>query len=111
MGCDNMNHGNMNRGKDDGERMLRRIQELSFAMIETQLFLDSHSSNGRALDYFDQLKREYKETVELYEKLYGPLTPMGERNDAAWSWVTTPWPWELGFPEHGAAKSPIGADD
>ena len=78
-----------------------RLQGLSFAMKETELFLDGHPSNRRALAYYAETKGEYDLLKEEYERTYAPITPGASGDDAEWRWVRTPWPWEYGFPDGG----------
>ena len=78
-----------------------RLQELSFAMKETELFLDGHPSNRRALAYYAETKGEYDLLKEEYERTYAPITPGASGDDAEWRWVRTPWPWEYGVPDGG----------
>lgn len=90
-------NGNVSRQ----EEMMLRLQELSFALKETQLFLDGHPENRRALAYYAEQKGEYDLLKEEYEKTYAPITASASESDAAWRWVRTPWPWEYGFPDGG----------
>ena len=78
-----------------------RLQELSFALKETELFLDGHPGNRRALAYYAEQKAEYDLLKSEYEATYAPITPNATENDTAWRWVRSPWPWEYGFPDGG----------
>ena len=78
-----------------------RLQELSFALKETQLFLDGHPANRKALAYYAETQAEYDLLKEEYERTYAPITAGAAENDTAWRWVRTPWPWEYGFPDTG----------
>ena len=90
-------NGNVSRQ----EEMMLRLQELSFALKETELFLDGHPENRRALAYYAETKKEYDILAAEYGKTYAPITPGAAENATAWSWVRTPWPWEYGFPDGG----------
>ena len=81
-----------------------RLQELSFALKETELFLDGHPANRKALAYFAETKAEYDLLKEEYERTYAPITPGADTNATEWRWVRTPWPWEYGFPDTGDVK-------
>ncbi len=78
-----------------------RLQELSFALKETELFLDGHPENRRALAYYAEQKAEYDVLKAEYEATYAPITPGAGEGDAEWRWVRSPWPWEYGFPDGG----------
>jgi len=90
-------NGNVSRQ----EEMMLRMQELSFAQKETELFLDGHPGNRRALAYYAETKAEYDLLKEEYEKTYAPITPGAAAGETEWRWVRTPWPWEYGFPDGG----------
>ena len=76
------------------DAMRRQIKELEFALVELNLFLDSHPYCREALSYYKDLVRKHSELVEKYEEACAPLTAAGNRGDR-WDWVMTPWPWEL----------------
>lgn len=77
--------------------MLDRINQISFAMDDTKLFLDTHPCNRQALEYFDQLKEQRIRALEEYAKCYGPITldTAGTSVDY-WQWIQDPWPWQEG---------------
>ena len=74
--------------------LLRKIQELAFAKVETELYLDSHPECAPALDYYKNLIREYNNLTAQYENTYGPIRAENATADR-WSWVNMPWPWQL----------------
>jgi len=76
------------------DKLLEQIQIANFAVIEVTLFLDSHPSDKKALEYYNKYRTIKKNTVAEYEAKYGPLTIYGNEFDS-WKWVETPWPWEL----------------
>lgn len=78
----------------DKARLLAEIRALSFALVETNLYLDSYPEDREALAYFRKLRRELAEKTAAYEAAYGPLTVMGATAEGSWDWVRTPWPWE-----------------
>lgn len=76
------------------KQLLMHINEVSFAMTEAVLFLDTHPCNKEAMEYYQKMKKMRKEAVEQYEKQFGPLTTDSVRNTTDWEWAKTPWPWE-----------------
>ena len=86
---------------------LRKLQELSFALIETHLYLDTHPTSRAALDYYRTTKAEYDRLAAEYEASYAPITPHVREADRDWRWVREPWPWEQGFPESGEATAAV----
>lgn len=73
--------------------MLKALQALSFGLIDTALFLDTHSKNQRALEYYRKNSEAYRILKGEYESKYGPLT-MSEAAGDSWNWVDKPWPWQ-----------------
>lgn len=76
------------------DKLLSEIRALSFALVETNLYLDSYPECPEALAYFRRVRDELREKTAAYEKQYGPLTVMGAEAKGRWEWVNTPWPWE-----------------
>jgi spore coat protein JB len=103
----------MNNMTGEQSKLLHKINSLSFALVETNLYLDGHPTNRAALDYYRTTYDEYKRLKEEYESKYAPLTPTVGASDTEWKWVREPWPWEVGFPETGAAiaTKPLYGDD
>ena len=77
------------------KELMRKIQEVSFALVDLNLFLDSHPDNVMALDFFEDMQRSYAQLQADYELMYGPLTAFDTDTKQGWTWVETPWPWEL----------------
>ena len=77
-----------------GEKMLKEIKSLQFAIIELGLYLDTHPEDERALCLHRKYARELKELKDKYQKAYGPLTINFPCNK--WRWIEEPWPWERG---------------
>ena len=89
----NMNNmGNMNCG--NRSRLMHKIQQHSFALVETTLFLDGHPNCQKALRYFDCQKALYDKYVAEYEQNFGPLSPHSGAGSDTWQWIQGPWPWE-----------------
>lgn len=76
------------------ETLLRKIQELEFALVELNLYLDSHPNCEKALRYYQELLADHQKLADSYEEKFGALTAAGNCADE-WNWVMTPFPWEL----------------
>ncbi len=76
----------------DQEVMLRRIAALDFAIVELNLFMDTHPYDEEVNDKLSSYKRKSKMLREEYEKEYGPLTPRNKEKNQ-WGWISDPWPW------------------
>lgn len=80
--------------KCDQQKLFMYINEVSFAIDDVVLFLDTHPENKQALDYYDNYKKIRKEAVAEYTKLYGPLSVDDVNSCNYWAWIKEPWPWE-----------------
>ena len=70
------------------EALTKEIAKLSFALLETNLYLDTHPTNKKALMYFKKYNEALLRTKKEYEALYGPLTASGNESDKEWLWAT-----------------------
>ena len=73
------------------------INQISFAVDDVKLFLDTHPENQKALEYFQKYKEKRIEALKEYAEVYGPLTvdTVSEHWDC-WNWINEPWPWQEG---------------
>ena len=79
------------------EEMLRTIQELEFAALDLNLYLDNFPENQQALTCYNSITARLRQEKERYEKAYGVLTNFGcSQSQCPWSWINDPWPWECG---------------
>ncbi len=81
----------MNREKS---KLLMYISQVSFSLNDIVLFLDTHPGNQEALEYYKELKKARKDSVNEYTRKYGPLLNYDVDNSCYWEWVKEPWPWE-----------------
>jgi spore coat protein JB len=78
------------------EGLLLKLQELCFAAVDLNLYLDNHPENKNALADYDAISREIKNVKKIYETENGPLTNFGcSESKYPWAWTNEPWPWEL----------------
>jgi spore coat protein JB len=70
------------------------ISALSFAAVETNLYLDGHPNDKDALRYYKDTVRALSEKTAAYEKEYGPLLAASSTGEKEFLWSTTPWPWQ-----------------
>ena len=76
------------------ETLLRKIQALSFAKVETELYLDTHPDSAQALNYYRNILTQLDEAMTEYQNKYGPLFAEGVVGDR-WTWGEGKWPWQL----------------
>ena len=73
------------------------INQVSFAVDDVKLFLDTHPENQKALEYFQKYKEKRIEALKEYAEVYGPLTvDIVSENSDCWKWINEPWPWQEG---------------
>ena len=80
---------------NERQRLMCELQRASFALVGTVLFLDSHPCDAGALEYYENARKKYEEATEKYEEHCGPVTVLGVGSEESWTWVETPWPWEM----------------
>lgn len=76
-------------------RLMRQIYEAGFAVDEAVLYLDTHPCDEEALAYYENYRKLYAKLVREYAMHFGPLTVDQVTVTNQWTWVKTPWPWEM----------------
>jgi spore coat protein JB len=81
---------------DDMQAMILEIQQIGFVLVDLNLYLDTHSSDGIALANYNTLVQQYKELMMSYCAKYGPLMGFGHSPGGTdtFLWVNSPWPWQ-----------------
>ncbi|EET59293.1 hypothetical protein BRYFOR_08815 [Marvinbryantia formatexigens DSM 14469] len=77
-------------------QLLDCINEVSFAVSDILLYLDTHPDDCAALSYSREMIAARREAMAVYARRFAPLT-IDSTNDAdscRWEWVMQPWPWE-----------------
>ena len=79
--------------KGEKDTLLLKIQELTFRIIDLNLYLDIYPNNK---DIFDNLKtsiNELNNVKDTYEKKYGPLyiNSSNDYNEYLWNKTISPW--------------------
>ena len=78
------------------KQLMNTINEVSFAVDDIKLYLDTHPDDEKALDFFKEKSMIRNEALKAYAAQYGPLT-IDTGDDTCsrqWDWVMQPWPWE-----------------
>lgn len=83
----------MNRER---KSMLICLMELDFALVETNLYLDTHPTDENALKLHNTLVEKYRRLECIYESKFGPLKAR-TMSKYPWQYVDEPWPWEIEF--------------
>lgn len=76
--------------------LLKTLNEVSFAISDILLYLDTHPFDKEALCFFHENEQRRKELMKLYTRFYGPLTIdyMADSDSDKWLWEQQPFPWE-----------------
>ena len=81
--------------KDEREALLYQLMQYKFALIELNLYLDTNPNDKEMLELYNKYLGLEKQICNKYESMYGPLTVDSEYMNDKWSWVKSPWPWEV----------------
>lgn len=54
--------------------IILKIQELSFACVDLNLYLDTHPDDANAVNMYNSFSKQLNEAIRNYECKYGPLT-------------------------------------
>lgn len=76
------------------EELMKKIMEYCFALIDLELYLDTHPHDTDCLMKFNSLKERSHALKIEYARHYGPITFSQVTSDNYWTWISTPWPWE-----------------
>ncbi len=82
------------RVDNSGKGLMKYINEVSFALNDVTLYLDTHPDDTKALEYYHKYKEQRHQAVKEYEQCYGPLLNYDVNCSERWTWVDGPWPWE-----------------
>jgi len=87
----------MSNGYNRNEQaaLFDEIAQLSFALDEIRLFLDTHPDNRDALELYGKYGAKRRESVEKYTKAFGPIDAYNVNTENGWSWIDEPMPWRM----------------
>ena len=75
--------------------LLYQLMQYKFALIELNLYLDTHPDDNYILSLYHKYLDIEKQMCNQYEKMYGPLTTDSINiGNNQWTWKNSPWPWE-----------------
>ncbi len=79
------------------KELLNKINEVSFAVNDMTLYLDTHPHDQKALEDMRVLVEKRTKLLDEYSKFFGPLTIdcTADGCSDAWAWILQPWPWEV----------------
>ncbi len=77
-------------------KLLRELMEVGFCLVDTNLYLDTHPKDEKALRLHNNLSRKYAELECMYISNYGPLR-YTQMSRYPWQYINSPWPWEIDY--------------
>jgi spore coat protein JB len=77
--------------------MMRRLQQLDFAIQELILYLDVYPECSRALEQFHRLRCEREQLMQEYREQCAPVCATDNVSGEHWDWISAPWPWQNDF--------------
>lgn len=80
--------------KDKEDRAEGIIREFMFALIEVNLYLDTHPTDKDFLKLREVLANEYKKVLAFYAQNYSALSPLCEQGNE-FTYATARFPWEV----------------
>lgn len=82
--------------KSQKQCLLQEINEVSFAVNDMILYLDTHPEDEKALAFFQNVSDRRNKLMNEYAEKYGPLTIDDAAKSSAdsWKWSQQPFPWE-----------------
>lgn len=81
--------------KGERETLLYQVMQYKFALIELNLYLDTHPMDTEALNLYNKYLEIEKQMCKKYESMYAPLSLDSEDlENNNWKWIKSPWPWE-----------------
>ena len=79
----------------NGSALLKKLQAIDMALVETALYLDAYPENKAALAYYNKLTEEHDRLSSELSRDGRPMTQRAAGKGNSWSWVKSPWPWEI----------------
>ncbi len=76
----------------DQEIMLKRISAIDFAIVELNLYMDTHPYDQEVNSKLNDYRNQSSTLKAQYQEKYGPITS-GSEEDNRWGWIADPWPW------------------
>ncbi len=95
--------GMVNKSHPYAGTPLGELMELRFAIVELNLYLDTHPNDKEALDMLKTLNKMFRDGQERFAKMYDPQMIIDLVYGDEFSWIDNHWPWEFNA-DKGAGK-------
>ena len=80
---------------NDCKKLMRELQTVEFALVDTVLYIDAYPCSSEALAYYHKLRQERMEILSKMAHCNTPLTNLDNTSENSWDWTNAPWPWEF----------------
>ena len=87
----------MMQNGDGRTSLLLRITEVSFALDDLRLFLDTHPDCAEALAGYETRMEKRADLLSEYGEKYGGLEQYYPGTGNGWKWNSAPMPWKRGI--------------
>ncbi len=86
----------MQNQKSQRSCLMQAINEVSFAVNDIILYLDTHPEDEKALTFFADASARRNKLLNEYAEKYGPLIidNAAKNSENSWKWMEQPFPWE-----------------
>lgn len=71
----------------------KKLQKVSFALVEVILYLDAYPDCEKAKKYYKELANERDSLLKALSSAGMPMSAMNVEG-SQWTWTKGPWPWE-----------------
>ena len=78
------------------QKLLSMIRKYDFVLYELQLYLDTHPSDQKAMEYFNHYARIKTQMEREFARDHYPLRKDLAESSRDWRWGSAPLPWEGG---------------
>lgn len=78
----------------DAQALMQKITECGFALMDLQLYLDTHPTDALALKEYKACSQTLKQLKDEHNDTCAPLHSDAE-DSQGWQWSRSPWPWDI----------------
>ena len=80
---------------DNRTTILQRIKAYDFAIVDMNLYLDTHPDDHQAIQLFNLYKEKRCQLIAEYEAIFGPyINTVKDVQGDTFTWINNPWPWD-----------------
>lgn len=80
---------------NEKDALLYQLLQYKFAITDLKLYLDTNPNDLEMLKTLQKYIDIEKQISDKYESMYGPLTIDDVTNSNNYTWINSPWPWEV----------------